>query len=59
MSGEFQSRCFDVQCAYLAELEILSKQRSYTLILSGLGTSVKKIARLPYIYEYSQPRQFS
>ncbi len=32
MSGEFQGCCFDAQCTYLAaELEILSKQGSYTL----------------------------
>ncbi len=41
MSGEFQGRCFDAQCAYLAELEILSKQRSYTLMSSGLGAFIK------------------
>lgn len=42
MSGEFQCRRFDVQCTYLAELEILSKQRSYTLIPSGLAAFAER-----------------
>lgn len=53
MSGEFQSCCFDAQCAYLTELEILSKQRSYTLMSSGLGAFVKNAVRLLYVLKDS------